>query len=166
MTSCSWEIIQMWLNFSKIYAKYNLCILTSHSALAHCDSTLLCGRDPPCLCRNLSQKHAKKGFFQLYHDSDHIYKAFKHFCPKNPTCCNTLWKRCRKATFVCNTKAGLCQEAAQWVGLELAASCSTFAWQAEAWPVLIPLLLISLHWIKFKSGGLFSHAYYVVLLSL
>lgn len=75
-------------------------------------------------------------------------------------------KRRRKATFVHKTKAGLSQEAAQWVGLELTASCSTFTWRAEAWPLLIPLLLISLYWIKYKSSGLFSHACYLVLLIL
>lgn len=67
-------------------------------------------------------------------------------------------KRCRKATFVQKTKAGLCQEAARWVGLELTAGCSTVAWRAEAWP-----LLFSLYWIKNKSSGLFSHACYLIL---
>lgn len=44
-------------------------------------------------------------------------------------------KRCRKATFVQKTKAGLCQEAARWVGSELTAGRGTFARRAEARPL-------------------------------
>lgn len=73
-------------------------------------------------------------------------------------------KRCRRATFVQKTKAGLCQEAAQWVGSELTEGRGTFAWRAEARPLSVPRLLFSLYWIKYESGGLFSRACYLFLI--